>query len=94
MVLRAGPGRIGVRRHEDGIGLWRRLEEALKGDARWYCLAGRADSCQGVCLVVVVSWHMEELAPLKIPTELLHEETVTRHVCIFGVPIARHLLDY
>ena len=66
----------------------------MKGYAGWYCLAGRADSCQGVCFVVVVSWHIEELASLEIPTELLHEETVTRHVCIFGVPVARRLLDH
>ena len=52
----------------------------MKGDARGYCLAGGADSVQGVCLVVVVSWHMEELAPFEIPAELLHEEMKARHV--------------
>ena len=53
-----------------------------------------ADSSQGVCLLVVVSWHMDELAPVKVSTKLLYEEAVARHVCIFGVPVARRLLDY
>ena len=37
---------------------------------------GWTDSHQGVCLVVVVSWYMEKLAPLKIFVELLYEEAV------------------
>ena len=44
--------------------------------------------------LVVVSWHMEELAPFKVSTELLDEEAVAGHVCIFGVPVARRLLDH
>ena len=55
---------------------------------------GRADSCQGICLLIVIPWHMEKLAPLKVTTELLYEEAVARHVCIFGVPVARRLLDH
>ena len=66
----------------------------MKGDAGWYCLTGGADLYQGICLLVVVFWHMEKLAPFKISTELLYEEAVARHVCIFGVPVARRLLDH
>ena len=61
-------------RHKDGIRLWRwldrRLEEALQGDAVWYCLTSGTDSCQGICLLIVISWHMEKLASFKVSTEL------------------------
>ena len=45
-------------------------------------------------MLVVIPWHMEKLAPFKVSTELLYEEAVARHVCIFGVPVARRLLDH
>ena len=41
---------------------------------------GGADPCQGVCLVVVGPWYVKELAPFKVPTDLLDEESVARHV--------------
>ena len=71
-----------------------RLEEALKGDAGWYSLPGGADSCHGICLHVVSPWHVEELTPFKISTELLNEEVVARHDCVRGIPIARRLLNH
>ena len=55
---------------------------------------GGADPCQGICLLVVISWHVKELTPFKVSTELLDEETVARHVCILGVPVTRRLLDH
>ena len=45
-------------------------------------------------MVVVISWHVKEFTPLEISAELLHQEAVARHVCIFGVPVARRLLGY
>ena len=45
-------------------------------------------------MLIVIPWHMEKLAPFKISTELLYEEAVARHVCIFGVPVTRQLLDH
>ena len=66
----------------------------LKGDAGRYRLASGADSCQSICLIVVISWHVKEFAPLEVSAELLHQEAVAHHVCIFGVPVARQLLDH
>ena len=37
---------------------------------------------------------MEELAPIKVPTDLLDEETKARHVRVLGVPVTRRLLDH
>ena len=66
----------------------------MKGDADWYGLPGGANPCQGICLLVVGLWHVKKLAPVKISTELLHEESVARHVFIFGVPVAGRLWDH
>ena len=66
----------------------------MQGDAGWYCLPGGADLCQGICLLIVISWHMEELASFKVSTMFLNEEAVAGHICILGVPIARSLLDH
>ena len=70
----------------DGLmdGLRRRWRET-----GWYSLSGGADPCQGICLVVVGPWHVKELAPFEVPTDLLDEESIARHVCILGVPVAR-----
>ena len=88
---KSDPTAVGVRRHEDGTGFRRRLdrwlEEALEGDAGWYSLPGGAYSCQGICLLIVVPWHVEEIAPLKVSADLLNEETIACHVCVLGVPI-------
>ena len=45
-------------------------------------------------MLIVISWHMEKLAPFKISTELLYEEAVAGHICILGVPVTRRLLDH
>ena len=45
-------------------------------------------------MVVVGPWHVEELAPLKVSADLLDEESITRHVRVLGVPVARRLLDH
>ena len=66
----------------------------MERDADWYSLSGGADSCQGICLLVVGPWHVEELALFKISVELLDEEAVACHVCILGVPVTRRLLDH
>ena len=59
----------------------------MERNTGWYSLLGGAYSCQGICLLVVSPWYMEELAPFKISAELLNEEAVARHVCVFGVPV-------
>ena len=66
----------------------------LKGHTSWYCLPGGADLCQGICLLIVGSWHVKEFAPLKVSTELLEKEAVACHICILGVPVTRRLLDH
>ena len=76
----------------DRVRFWRRLdrrfEEAPERDTSWYSLSGGADPCQGICLLVVGPWHVEELASFKVSADLLDEESIARHVCVLGVPVA------
>ena len=66
----------------------------MERDASWYSLLGGADSCQGISWLVFIPWHVKELAPFKISTELMNKEMGARHVCILGIPVDRRLLDY
>ena len=40
-------------------------------------------------MIIVGPWYVKELAPFEVPTDLLDEESIARHVCILGVPVAR-----
>src|SRR3954468_17970108 len=64
----------------------------LERYAWWNCLPCGAKLGQGVCCFIVCSWNMVELATFKISADLLHQESVARHVSIFCIPRARALL--
>ena len=58
----------------------------------WF--AGWSQVGQHVGRLIVDPGYVVKFASLEVRSELLHEETVGRHVCILGVPVPRGLLHY
>ena len=67
--------------------------EVLEGDAERDRLSRGPKLGEHICRLVECTGYVMVLASLEASAELLYEEPVGGHVCIFDIPIAWCLLD-